>query len=276
MSQHATSLDLLTIEKVLLMDGGYVLDFTNATFAEFFKEHGVAIYADRFDGKGTSKANRLRCFLQLVSPPKTGIVLAALLERRLLVEPEGVTADEVERYRKIASRLGGPLSKPNTGKATTEAALLRLVFKPDVFKRLPADQAMREALIGRMEEAQRCIDANAFLAAVILCGSVLEGMCLGYGSANPERVNRAFTAQYNKPPKRLHEWKLSEWIDVLGRLHELSPNVAKFGHALRDFRNYVHPAEQLLHQFKPDAHTARIGFQVVVAAAEDLTRGTRP
>ncbi len=41
---------------------------------------------------------------------------------------------------------------------------------------------------------------------------------------------------------------------------------------LRDFRNYVHPAEQLAHRFSPDQPTAHIGFQGVVAAAEDLVR----
>ncbi|MDA8186157.1 MAG: hypothetical protein M0035_17320 [Actinomycetota bacterium] len=60
--------------------------------------------------------------------------------------------------------------------------------------------------------------------------------------------------------------------DVLARLGGLSPNVEKFGHGLRDFCNYVHPAEQLAHGFLPDTHTARIGFQVVIAAAEDLVR----
>ena len=62
---------------------------------------------------------------------------------------------------------------------------------------------------------------------------------------------------------------------VLERLGDLSPNIAKFGHALRDFRNYVHPAEQLAHHFSPDQHTARIGFQVVVAAADDLVRAEK-
>jgi len=101
---------------------------------------------------------------------------------------------------------------------------------------------------------------------------VLEGMCLGFGVLHPERANRGFADQFNKPAPQFHEWKLSQWIDVLSRLGDLSPNVEKFGHALRDFRNYVHPAEQLAHRFSPDHHTARIGFQVVVAAAEDLFR----
>jgi hypothetical protein len=56
----------------------------------------------------------------------------------------------------------------------------------------------------------------------------------------------------------------------LESLGDLSPNISKFGHALRDFRNFVHPHEQLAHRFSPDEHTARIGFQVVVAAVDDL------
>jgi hypothetical protein len=123
-----------------------------------------------------------------------------------------------------------------------------------------------------MLEAHACIEAKAYLAAVILSGSVLEGLCLGCGSRTPERVNRAYTSHYGRDAPQFHDWKLREWIEVLGKLGDLSPNIEKFGHALRDFRNYVHPAEQLVHRFSPDQHTARIGFQVVVAAIEDLAR----
>lgn len=154
--------------------------------------------------------------------------------------------------------------------ALVEAELLKRVFRPEVFGKLPLDANLSAALVGRMAEAQACIDAKAYLAAVILCGSVLEGMCLGFGCQHPERVNRAYASRYNKPARAFHDWKLQEWIDVLGHLKDLSPNVEKFGQALRDFRNYVHPAEQLANCFTPDQHTARIGFQVVVAAADDL------
>jgi hypothetical protein len=146
------------------------------------------------------------------------------------------------------------------------------VFRPELFARLPVDVAMSQILVERLNEAQRCIDAKSYLAAVILCGSVLEGMCLGYGSRNIERVNRGYSERFGKPAKQLPDWRLQEWIDVLASLGDLSPNVEKFGHGLRDFRNYVHPAEQLAHGFTPDAHTARIAFQVVIAAAEDLVR----
>ncbi|MCK9463990.1 MAG: hypothetical protein M0R80_30605 [Proteobacteria bacterium] len=172
----------------------------------------------------------------------------------------------------IMDTAGDAVEAAPTAEAPAEAELLKRVFRPEVFGKLPLDATLSAALVGRMSEAQVCIEANAYLAAVILCGSVLEGMCLGFGSRHPERVNRAYASRYNKPAKEFHDWKLREWIDVLGYQKDLSPNVEKFGQALRDFRNYVHPAEQLANQFYPDQHTARIGFQVVVAAADDLVR----
>jgi len=159
-----------------------------------------------------------------------------------------------------------------TVEEAAEAVLLKHIFRPEVFAKLSLEAAMSGALVDRMREAQACIEAKAHLAAVILCGSVLEGMCLGFGSLHPERMNRAYATRYNKAPRKLHDWKMREWIDVLGQLGDLSPNIEKFGQALRDFRNYVHPAEQLANRFSPDQHTSRIGFQVVVAAAEDLVR----
>lgn len=273
-----TSLDMRAIESILEMGGGYVLDFTDRSFAEFFAEHGVQIDDPRYNAQGTSKAKRLRYFLKTTAPPLAGKVLGSLLQHRLVSKPDGIAEAELAAYIKTIERLGGSvpseLKTPSTSPAqpTTEAELLRLVFRPEIFAKLPVEPSMSAALVGRMEEAHRCIESKANLASVILCGSVLEGMCLGFGCRHPERVNRAYAAQYNKPPRQFPEWKLKEWIDVLGRLGDLSPNIEKFGHSLRDFRNYVHPAEQLAHRFTPDQHTARIGFQVVVAAAEDLVR----
>lgn len=77
-------------------------------------------------------------------------------------------------------------------------------------------------------------------------------------------------SRYHNPAEQFHDWKLREWIDVRGRLEDLFPDVEKFKQALRDFRNYVHPAKQLANRFSPDRHTSRIGFQVVVAAVGNL------
>ena len=50
----------------LFIRSGYVLDFFNATFADFFEsEVGVEIYDPRYETNGTSKGNRLRTFLKV-------------------------------------------------------------------------------------------------------------------------------------------------------------------------------------------------------------------
>ena len=51
-------------------------------------------------------------------------------------------------------------------------------------------------------------------------------------------------------------------------------DVQKFGHALRDFRNYIHPNEQLRSGFSPDRHTAKLCFHAFIAALSDIA-GTR-
>jgi hypothetical protein len=267
-------LDRDVIESVLQMGEGYVLDFSDRTFAEFFNDFNVPIDDARYHVDGGSKARRLRVFLRISPPQLVGTVLGALLERRLLKRPDNLDQNEVARLRAVVQRLGGSAANANSNGLDTESQLLKRVFKPDLLGRLPLDAALTSALAGRMQEAHLCIEGKAYLAAVILSGSVLEGLCLGYGSRSPERLNRAFASQYNRAVPPFYEWKLREWIEVLGKLGDLSPNVEKFGQALREFRNYVHPAEQLAHKFTPDQHTARIGFQVVVAAIEDLARAS--
>ena len=72
---------------------GYVLDFTNRSFAEFFDDHfDINIYADVFSDKGTSKYNRLLAFIEL-SPPHIVIELLNLLWARKNVERD----NEIER-----------------------------------------------------------------------------------------------------------------------------------------------------------------------------------
>ena len=275
-SSKVTTLDIRIIDRVLEMGSGYVLDFTDRTFSDFFNEHGVKIDNSQFSIEGSSKAKRLRFFLKNSESPLIGRILGALLQHRLAWRPDGISLEDLEGYKKIVLRLGGELSDSSNNnsdvKESTESELLNHVFQPEIFSKLPVESAMSQVLVARLKEAQLCLENGAYLSAVILCGSVLEGMCLGFGNRHAERLNRAYELYYKKKPDKFHNWKLNEWIVTLGKLGDLSPNIEKFGHAVRDFRNYVHPYEQLAHCFSPDHHTARICFQVVIAAAEDLVR----
>lgn len=269
-----STLELRAIDTVLEMSGGYVLDFTDRAFAEFFRDYGVQIDDAKYRVEGDSKAKRLRYFLRITRPPLAGKVLAGLLEYRPASSGE-VDPGAWDTAAKVAARLGGVpprvdrLHRGPTA-AMTEQELLARSLRPEAVAGATRDPTMAAMVLDRLQEAERCLSVEAYLAAVILAGSVLEALCLDFGAQHPERVNRAFEAAYNKPPPKLPEWYLRQWIDVLGSTGDLSPNIEKFGHGLRDFRNYVHPAQQRASGFRPDKHTANISLRVVVAAIYDL------
>lgn len=274
-----TTMEMRSIDALFGMGGGYVMDLTDRTFAEFFGEHGIKIDLPKYRIEGDSKAKRLRYFLRVSSPPVTGEVLAGLMAYRAALRDEVDPADWAA-VSATATRLGGkPPTPPNAGDkqlpAITEAELLRRTLDPTAVGRAARDPALADIILERMAEADRCVDADAFLAAVILAGSVLEALCLDFGGGHPERVNRAYEVKYQKAPPKLYEWRLREWIEVLGSTGDLSPNIEKFGHGLRDFRNYVHPAAQLASGFRPDKHTAAIAIRVVIAAIDDLAAANR-
>ena len=111
----ATELRLL--DDLFEMHGGYVLDFSNRTFAEFFfDELGVDIYSSCWDGGGTSKAKRLRFYLR--NNPASTVVktLRALwdyreAERRRHGADESIPAAE-EQFYDLIERLGGARPRP--------------------------------------------------------------------------------------------------------------------------------------------------------------------
>lgn len=76
--------EIKTSEKKLLEDlfgmrSGYILDSTNATFAEFFREHGIDIYSEPYAFNGDSKARRFRAFWEVASDADVAEVLSEFL-----------------------------------------------------------------------------------------------------------------------------------------------------------------------------------------------------
>src|SRR5487761_2022197 len=76
-----SSIERRKLERLFRMGSGYVLDFSDRTFSEFFEEHtrrdiDAAIYRER----GTSKANRLRGFWAAEGNHLVGKVIQALIQ----------------------------------------------------------------------------------------------------------------------------------------------------------------------------------------------------
>lgn len=146
-------------------------------------------------------------------------------------------------------------------------------FKDVSIERLGLDSFVTEVLKIRIEEIKKCFTAQAHLSVIFLSGSSLEGILLGIALKNPKEFNQANSApkDQNGKIRQFQDWTLSQLIEVSSELKLLKDDVKKFSHALRDFRNYIHPYQQVSSRFNPDHHTSKICFQVLKAAIYQLT-----
>jgi len=96
---------LKAIEKVvfekLFNRGGYVLNFTDATFSSFFGEFNIDIDNQQYHIFGSSKMKRLRGFWEIEPDEKVGLVMKALLEYACAVEV--VNKEDIEKVNAVDS-----------------------------------------------------------------------------------------------------------------------------------------------------------------------------
>ena len=150
-----------------------------------------------------------------------------------------------------------------------ESDFLNEQFKDIDLQSLPIDSVIIPFLEDRITEIKRSLSINASLAVIFLIGSTLEGLLLGIATKYPALYNRAQSSPKNIGTGKVrcfNEWTLNNFIDVSYEVGFLKEDVKKFSHVLRDFRNYIHPYQQMSFNFRPDKHTAKICFQVLKAA----------
>ncbi len=82
-----TRTEMRVLEDALDMGGGYVLDFTDRTMAEFFaSEFGITIFQEKYAVKGASKVKYLRAFLEIEDAYTVSRVLKSLRTYRESIE----------------------------------------------------------------------------------------------------------------------------------------------------------------------------------------------
>ena len=258
------------LERLLEMGGGYVLDFTNATFSDFVR---TAVGFDPYERYGgASKANVLRALWQGEPIEVIAKLNRDMLEhwrlRHLLNDTEPTGAQQTlydELLAQFAVRVV-PLDA-----ATTD--FLARDFGTVDLSALPTSLTAKDVVDARFKEIETCLQAGAPLAVIFLVGSTLEGLLTQFAKANAASFVRALAAPKDRGTVRpLDRWTLSNLIDVARELTVLSADVAKHADQVRNFRNYIHPRQQLAEGFEPRAETARIAQQVLRAAVVDLER----
>ncbi len=265
---NLTDVEKRYIEKILYMSGGYVLDYTDATFEEFFYRYKVNIHSNRYQTYGTSKAKKMRAFWEQEPDALVARVLSGMLDSYEVdcdLNKQERDVVLLEKSRAIVAKLSG---KPPTAKAASVKSFLHKEFEIPSIQKLPVELPVAEIIESRLNEARTALSAGAYLSVIFLCGSVLEAVLLGAARKEPTKFNRspASPKSPNGRVKSFQDWSLVQFINVACEINLLKPDVKKFSHGLRDFRNYIHPYEQMVSNFTPDEHTAKVCFQVLKAA----------
>lgn len=111
--------DFKILDDVFKMECGYVLDFTNATFSQFFlDELNINIDDPEYSIDGTSKAKRLRRFLRISNSNLVLTTLTELWKYKVSTEAltgESDTSSEAKTaFQKLLERFGGDLPDDNS------------------------------------------------------------------------------------------------------------------------------------------------------------------
>lgn len=264
------------LEHLLGMGSGYVLDFSNDRFQQFIYDSvNINIYGEKYRDY-TSKAKKLRAFWREENNMVVGKLLEVLIDYYKTQREIGyfsiVKVDDkiLNECIDISLRLQGKAKHKQK-----EKEFLEKEFDEVSIIKFGLPERINTILEQRIIEIKKCLEVDASLSVIFLSGSVLEGILLNVASQNAKIFNQASSSPKKtdgKTVKPFNEWSLSSFIDVAYELGYLDLDIKKHSHSLRDFRNYIHPYEQMCSGFNPDIHTAEIAWKVLKAAMNDILK----
>jgi hypothetical protein len=210
----------------------------------------------------------------------TGEVTNAELAILRLADPREYAADR-SVYEETVHELGEIL-RPESLKLVHDGrgrpTLVELNVAQEVDNRLrgitlnvPLDQVVRDPALAvvaqeRLDEADLCNRAGAYVASIIMLGSLLESVLL---AAVQERLRR-------QPPKPLDRLALLDLIKLARKEGWIQLDAELGSELVRQYRNQVHANRRLAMGHRPDADTLSMCWPVVYAILNDLAATAPP
>jgi hypothetical protein len=236
-------LDMAFLDAVLEMGSGYVLNFSDRTFAHFFADDlGVDIDAPQFAVNGGSKGKRLRTYLQSAPPERAAAALEALWKYRadmlsMFSKPEPLPQAQ-DRYHRIISELraGASLAKTDgLEKFTHNETLHELIaaIERDVQANKP------EAALDRLHTY--CMKKFAHLLS-------LRGE-----QSNPNESLNSRAARYFNPIR-----KAGGMRPISEKIVKSTVDIFELFNGIRNNASFAHDSQLV------DPHEARFIFEAVI------------
>jgi hypothetical protein len=147
---------------------------------------------------------------------------------------------------------------------------------PD-FSTLAGDAVMRGILERRWGECQRCIFAEAHLAATVMMGGLLEALFVARANRLTDKSPLFKTKAAPIDPKTkkaidLRDWTLAAYLDVGYELQWITRSGKDVGVVLRDYRNYIHPEKERSHDVVLGAADSAMFWEVAKSLTRQLLR----
>ena len=199
------------------------------------------------------------------------VELAASVDAAILVELEDTKYIRLVRGAGHVREYSFSKKAHNEYKLYVEPTIDRGILSEQPDFSFITDPELRSIIQSDYKEIQRCVDAEAYKAATVMCGSVMEALLLDALSANEANARRSSHAPKGKAGKLikvLGRWPLSSMIDVAEDLQIIPTTTIGFmSDAVREYRNLIHPAVQMRKQVTPEkqeANAARAALDLII------------
>ncbi len=132
-----------------------------------------------------------------------------------------------------------------------------------------SDSALRTIIERDYAEIQKAYVSECWKSGIILCGGAIEAILTDLLIQNETAAKAAKSAPKNSDITR---WDLSYLINVAVELPLVSVGIEKLSHPIREYRNLVHPGNELRNNLRFDAEEAKIAVEVLNIVHRDLSR----
>jgi len=131
-----------------------------------------------------------------------------------------------------------------------------------------SDSALRKIIERDYVEIQKAFISQCWKSVIILCGGAIEAILLDLLVSDETAAKAAKSAPKNPDITR---WDLADLIKVAVELTLVSESVEKLSNPIREYRNLVHPGNELRNKLRFGAEEARIAFEVLNIVHRDLS-----
>jgi hypothetical protein len=130
------------------------------------------------------------------------------------------------------------------------------------------DNDLRAIIERDYSEIQKAYVSGCWKSVLILCGGAIEAILTDLLVSN-DAATKATKSAPKEPD--ITRWDLSDLINVAVELRLVYAGVEKLSHPLREYRNLVHPSNELRNKLRFSVEEAKIAVEILNMVHRDLS-----